>query len=385
MTTLAIHRPLETNAITLPAPRHGAIAIRAAVSGDLAFIDALQKKHSKMVGFMPRMQLENNIKSGKVLIAEEGENGGTGILPVQALESSTGRMPVPPRPGGYCIAYDKYLKRVELGLCYQLNVTPGKQRGLIGATLIKAVFDRAAYGCKLFCCWCAQDLEANHFWESIGFVPLAFRTGSRKAGSKKEPRMHIFWQRRIREGDTETPYWFPSETSGGALKENRIVLPIPPGTHWSDAKPAVLPGMDEAMRANALPPSVPGTEVERKPRSEGRKVKTAPGATVSRPPSRGVWVAPPPPTKEQIAAAKKAEKAKKMKAPKMKNDPKLIAAARELRDRYTEQINAPGAPGTLLPPSANGKYDVSRQLACAPTIAGELKPAAVEVRLLEAA
>jgi hypothetical protein len=49
----------------------------------------------------------------------------------------------------------------------------------------------------------------------------------------------------------------------------------------------------------------------------------------------------------------------------MKNDPKLVAAARELRDRYTEQINA--APGALLPPSACGKYDVSRQLECAPS------------------
>jgi hypothetical protein len=36
-------------------------------------------------------------------------------------------------------------------------------------------------------------------------------------------------------------------------------------------------------------------------------------------------------------------------------------AARELRDRYIEQINA----GLLLPPSACGKYDVSRQLKAA--------------------
>jgi hypothetical protein len=37
--------------------------------------------------------------------------------------------------------------------------------------------------------------------------------------------------------------------------------------------------------------------------------------------------------------------------------------ARELRDRYIEQINA----GLLLPPSACGKYDVSRQLEAAPS------------------
>jgi hypothetical protein len=39
MTTLAIHRPLETNALTLPEPRV-AIAIRQAVASDIAFIDA---------------------------------------------------------------------------------------------------------------------------------------------------------------------------------------------------------------------------------------------------------------------------------------------------------------------------------------------------------
>jgi hypothetical protein len=43
----------------------------------------------------------------------------------------------------------------------------------------------------------------------------------------------------------------------------------------------------------------------------------------------------------------------------------LVTAARELRDRYIEQINS--APGNLLPPSACGKYDVSRALEHAPS------------------
>ena len=190
--------------------------------------------------------------------------------------------------------------------------------------------------------------------------------------SKKEPRIHIFWQRRIREGDNETPYWFPSETTGGALKENRLVLPIPPGTHWSDAKPAVLPGIDEAMKALPLPGA--GAEVEKKPRARNEKPKVVKSPSGSK---GGLWFSPPPPAKGS-PEAKAAEKEKKPKAPKMKNDPKLVAAARELRDRYIEQINAPGAPGLLLPPSACGKYDVSRQLEASPT---ELK----QMPLLEAA
>ena len=44
---------------------------------------------------------------------------------------------------------DQYFKRDDVGIIYQMNVAPAKQRGLIGATLLQAVFDRAAYGCRL--------------------------------------------------------------------------------------------------------------------------------------------------------------------------------------------------------------------------------------------
>src|SRR5947207_4541238 len=114
--------------------------------------------------------------------------------------------------------------------------------------MVKAMFGRVAWGCKLFCCWCAQDIEANRFWESLGFVPLAFRAGSRDKG-----RVHIFWQKRIRAGDVTTPYWFPSQTTGGSIREDRLVFPIPPGTHWSDAKPIILPALS-AVEGPALSP-----------------------------------------------------------------------------------------------------------------------------------
>ena len=152
-------------------------------------------------------------------------------------------------PVGYLMGADRYFKRDDVGIIYQMNVLPQRQRGFIGAAAAQSPqFERSAYGCRLLshCCWCAQDLPANRFWEAMGFVPLAFRTGS----AKKE-RVHIFWQKRIRAGDTTTPWWFPSQTSGGAIREDRIALPIPPGTHWSDAKPLVLPGMESARSEGA--------------------------------------------------------------------------------------------------------------------------------------
>src|SRR4051812_45576192 len=156
--------------------------------------------------------------------------------------------PSPCHPLGYCIGHDQYFKRDDVGIIYQLNVEPGKQRSLIGAMLIKAMFERAAYGCRLFCCWCAQDIEANRFWESMGFIPLAFRAGSRGKG-----RVHIFWQRRIRAGDCVTPYWFPSQTSSGSIREDRLGLPIPPGKHWSDEMPLLLPAAVSSEPQKRLP------------------------------------------------------------------------------------------------------------------------------------
>jgi len=72
----------------------------------------------------------------------------------------------------------------------------------------------------------------------------------------------------------------------------------------------------------------------------------------------------------------------KPKREKQKNDPKLVAAAREFRDRYLDEVNS----GRCLR-AANGKYDVSRQLppppAAAPTVGGP--PIIEHVPLLKAA
>ncbi len=290
-------------------PSRIAISVRAGTMDDLPFLDSLQKLHTKQVGWMPTKQFEGKIKLGHVIIAED-----------------EARQPV-----GYCIGHDQYFKRDDVGIIYQLNVLPTKQRGLIGATLVKAMFDRAAYGCKLFCCWCAQDIDANHFWESMGFVPLAFRAGSRGKG-----RVHIFWQRRIREGDTTTPYWFPSQTTSGSIREDRLVFPIPPGVHWRDAMPIILPGAntpqleDHATKRSA--PCKPAVAMKPVASGLGRLQFAAP-------------VAP------------KGEKPKREPKKQVKNDPKLVAAARELRDRWLERVTED--PSLL---TSHGKYELARAL-----------------------
>ena len=319
----------------LPLPQID-VTIRPATLADIPFIDGLQKLHTKQVGWMPTKQFEGKINAGHVLVAEEVDsqesivNSSEGI---SSLSTINHRLSTP-TPLGYCIGNDQYFKRDDVGIIYQMNVVPGKQRGFIGATLLQAQFERSAYGCKLYCCWCAQDIAANKFWEAMGFVPLAFRTGS-----EKKARTHIFWQKRIRSGDVTTPWWFPSKTAGGSIREDRIVLPIPPGTHWSDIKPMVLPGARQI-----------GESVSRERKAiEGKSVTTRRLADSPKKIEHRQFGPPPATIKPEPIA-----KVPKPKQPKRKNDPKLVIAARELRDRWLEQVNR--EPLAL----SCGKYDVSR-------------------------
>ena len=98
---------------------------------DLPFIDGLQKKHTKQVGFMPTKALEGKVRAGHVLVAEEMNVDG-GMLNVEgegceSLQPSTINHQQSPTRVGYFIGNDQYFKRDDCGIIYQMNVVPGKQ------------------------------------------------------------------------------------------------------------------------------------------------------------------------------------------------------------------------------------------------------------------
>jgi hypothetical protein len=274
-----------------------------------------------------------------------------------------------PIPVGYCIAKDKYSGRDDVGIIYQLNVMPARQKHLVGAMLIQATFARAAYGCRLFSCWCAQDIQANFFWEALGFFPLAFRTGSRG-----KQRTHIFWQRRVREGDVTTPLWYPCETRGGAIREDRLVFPIPPNVHWRDAKPIVLPGSPLDPGGELVP--LVNAAQKREPR---RIVSTAQKIAVVRSQSKHLRGLPAGKAAvitgggiRYINRADHVPESKSNPAPKepaAKFDPKFAAMTRQLRDQYLERLNAQPVP-------ALGKYEPGRPLPVADSMDRAMLPAA---------
>jgi hypothetical protein len=319
----------------LPVAPRVAIATRVAMMADLPFLDALQKQHSKALGFFPRAQMEGYVQNGWVLVAEPSTE-----YSVPSTEA---------KPLGYVISRDRYLKRDELGVVYQLCVVPGHQRGLIGASLIRAVFERSAYGCKLYCCWCAQDLAANHFWESLGFVPIAFR-----AGSTGKRRVHIFWQRRINVDDVSTAYWYPFQTNAGAIREDRLVFPIPPGTHWTE------------VQAIALPPQTDMPALDAPRRKAARKAQTERPKPPVGMEMRRLRFAPPstPPDTAKKPTPQRVNKPTGPERSRRKIDPVLAAKARELRDRCLERLN--GSPDALPAPAA--RYEVSRAVASSSSI-----------------
>ena len=398
------------------------LSIREATTADVAFIDRLQKAHSKELGFLPTKAIEGKITLNQVLIAEAF--AGCDASHPSPADADAGNDAVnrtrPKTPVGYLIAADRYSKRDEIGYVTQINVVPEHRRSLVAGALLQAQFDRSAYGCRLYCCWCAQDLKANAFWEAMGFTPIAFRTGSRTKGKAKDgtaaPRIHIFWQKRVRDGDVTTPWWYPAKTEGGEMRADRLVFPIPPGVQWRDVLPIVLPEITPVdhdagdVADDALPPGSTDLATTRGVASEGmphradptasavpagepeefdvtpemwdaareairQRMRTNPPATPQRPRvMSGPWFIPDyddyQPTQTEIeteliadykaekarvaAAAAKAKRKTPAKPKPKKVDARLIALARELRDRWAEQSDRVAA----LP----GKYDVRRSI-----------------------
>jgi hypothetical protein len=370
----------------VPIPK-APIHIRTATMEDIPFMDSLQKRTSRAVGFMTRKMFEGYVEMKAVLVAERGEEGAPRrhgdteggsdadadaqlYSPERgrsdgATESTVERASVPPclrgeplcgerlcgERLGYVISRDRYLKRDELGIIYQMNIAPQARRMLVGAALVREAFARSAWGCRLYCLWCAQDLEANRFWEAMGFVPIAFR-----AGSSGKKRVHIFWQRRIDEDDEVTPYWYPYQTNQGAIREDRLVWPIPPGVRWEEVRPVELPATQQAPERPCSPAplakrsrgaGVQGSGGEKKHAGPGPgMVGIVVGGRIKYVPRPG-YVAPASAVALTVPLALPAPERKcepRPKAAGAKLDPALLKKVRELRDRWVEYAGVHGVP-----------------------------------------
>jgi hypothetical protein len=129
----------------------------------------------------------------------------------------------------------------------------------------------------------------------------------------------------------------------GAIREDRLVFPIPPGTHWSEVEAIALPQREK--------PAIEGPKEKPRP-----KPKAAP-SKVQTTAAFGLRFAAPSPARAPKPKRERGEKPKEKACPERSRriDPQLIAKARELRDRYLEHVNSEAHALRAL-----GKYEVAR-------------------------
>lgn len=320
--------PAAAPSLALRAPF---LSIRAGTIADLAWVDQMQRVHAGKLGFLWARALEKRLTEGTTRIAVDQQ--GTQF--------------------GFVLWGEGYSGRDDVSICFQLAVAPAHHRRLIGASLVAAWLEALPFGMRLAVCWCAQDLPANHFWASVGFRAMAWRTGSR---TKQRP--HIWWCRHVRIGD-DFPLWMPAKTQGGAISEERLIVPILPGQHWGDALPVLIPSAKgDTVLASGLPPVTQEAE-DRVQRAAGHAV---PGPQIGHAGPSGPEPEPPRAvvTKQGIkfiggAKGPPAKGARGKERVKRVHDPEMRRKLRDLRDRFLDALHS----GRIRLPSSE-KWDVGR-------------------------
>lgn len=154
----------------------------------VSFIDGLARQNSEALSFIPTPRLEQYVERGQVLIARENEE-----------------------PAGFLVFGRSWPQIRIYQACIQYDARR-RQHGLdLVERLVGIARDQSCTDVRL---WCAEDLEANEFWQLAGFERSGARTGGARRG-----RIHILWARRL----GNTLFERAGASSVGALRsaENR--------------------------------------------------------------------------------------------------------------------------------------------------------------------
>jgi GNAT superfamily N-acetyltransferase len=174
-----------------PTPTVGVLS--RATPADLAFVDSLQKKFGRSLGFLPTAALEKNLEAGNVdLCLENGD------------------------PAGYLLCRPVLSWQPGLSSIVQAAVCMDAQRRHHGLALLLKVEERARErGQVAMQANCAVGVEANEFWAAAGFKPIAHLTPATKS-----QREIICWRKPL---TRKLPAWFttlPAKAGGRSLVVN---------------------------------------------------------------------------------------------------------------------------------------------------------------------
>lgn len=219
------------------------VHVRTAVEADLPYIDSLQAKHQRELGFLPRAALQGYIERHIVLL---------GLLNGD--------------PACYLLGRDTSRFDPLTAMIYQACVQYDARYKLLGSTLVARYIDRLPTDRQAMGLWCAQDIAANEFWESIGFVAMAARFG----GAKKN-RLHLFWRKALTPLLRRDQVIIPATTSGGMMMAPREVLVFEAGQDWRTVKLSDVP--PPAAKSSIVVGVQPFERVESRSQTHSRPVQ----------------------------------------------------------------------------------------------------------------
>lgn len=169
---------LPTDRIPYTEPKTATRRLVKATPAHLKFVDHLQHKFGKSLGFLPTAALVANLEAGNVTLTNEND-------------AEAGYLLVRPRlawaPGMASI--------VQAAVCMDAQ---RRHHGLALLLLIESEAKRR--GQVALQANCAIGVEANEFWQAAGFKPVAHLTPSTKSG-----REIICWRKPLQRS---LPAWF---------------------------------------------------------------------------------------------------------------------------------------------------------------------------------
>ena len=126
------------------------------------YVSDLMRKNYEAVGFIPKPRVEAYLQKNQVLFQTENDD-----------------------PCGYLIFGNGWPTLKVYQCCIQYDARRLEHATNLVKRLITEAYDR---WCTSISLWCADDLEANSFWGSSGFVFQGQREGGRARGRK-----HNLW------------------------------------------------------------------------------------------------------------------------------------------------------------------------------------------------
>lgn len=182
--------------------------VRRAFESDVPYIDSLQKKHGKELGFLSRYALTEYVNRYHVSIGcRNGE------------------------PACYLLGRGPTLRHPDDARIYQACVQYDARFFALGTLLVNHFIASLPQETEWIALWCAQDIDAGFFWASCDFNAVAWRLGK-----KQGRRVHLLWVRGLAVPNVPSRFPVPGTTNAGQLRKARIVSRIMPGQTWRDVR-----------------------------------------------------------------------------------------------------------------------------------------------------